>query len=97
MIADESPSLPRRPHKARILGAQYPPGANGVRTAYENTEQVVCQMFVGATSEKYAPIGDEWKGSKPIAFKFEDEDVVFEDSSKVEYLGDMTVTKFGCV
>ena len=55
-------------------------------------------MFVGVTDRMDAVANEGERGSpKAIAFMFNDEEVIFEDPRRTEFLGDMTVTKFGCV
>ena len=55
-------------------------------------------MFVGDAEEVGTTVGEDGlEESKPISLAFGDEDIVFEDPTRVEYLGDMSVLKFGCV
>jgi hypothetical protein len=87
--------LPTHPLRARILGAQYPAGGNGMRMPYPELEEIVCQALV-LGERPQALEGKEGRYDVGlVAFTFEDDAIDFENKIQ-PMLKQPIMLQFGC-
>ncbi|MCJ1326430.1 hypothetical protein MMC10_003094 [Thelotrema lepadinum] len=93
---DQIKSLPLHPLKARVMGAQYPAGSNGLRTPYRDLENIICEASVVGEKRVMVPHEQAPLITMPILFSFEDEEVVFQDRNESRTLSNLSLIRFGC-
>ena len=93
---DQIKSLPRHPLKARIMGAQYSAGPNGLKTPYLELESIICEASL--VGEKRTPISHEQAPlvMTPALFSWNDEEVVFRSRDESKTLGNLSLLRIGC-
>ena len=94
--SDQIKSLPLHPLKARVMGAQYPAGSNGLRTPYRDLENIICEASVVGEKRVMVPHEQAPLITMPILFSFEDEEVVFQDRNESRTLSNLSLIRFGC-